>query len=56
MTPKEKKVSEEVYNILQKNKNRKVILFTEYTDTVKHLEGFFKDKFDGKVLICDGEE
>ncbi|MCE5175504.1 MAG: helicase-related protein [Bacteroidales bacterium] len=52
--PKRMKVSEEVDNILQKNKDRKVIIFTEYTDTVKHLEGFFKAKYNGKVLICDG--
>lgn len=52
--PKREKVSDEVYNILQKNKNRKVIIFTEYADTVRHLESFFKEKFDGKVLICDG--
>jgi superfamily II DNA or RNA helicase len=52
--PKREKVSEEVDNILLKNKERKVIIFTEYADTVKHLEGFFKAKYTGKVIICDG--
>ncbi len=52
--PKREKVSEEVDNILRKNKDRKVIIFTEYADTVKHLEGFFKAKYNGKVIICDG--
>jgi len=52
--PKREKVSEEVDNILLKNKDRKVIIFTEYADTVKHLEDYFKAKYKGKVIICDG--
>lgn len=52
--PKREKVSEKVDNILKKNKDRKVIIFTEYADTVKHLEGFFKAKYNDKVIICDG--
>ncbi len=32
----------------------KVILFSEYVDTVKHLETRFRESFPKEVLICDG--
>ena len=52
--PKRDKVAEEVELILKKDKDRKVIIFTEYTDTVRHLENYFKTKYKGKVIFCDG--
>ena len=33
---------------------RKVILFTEYTDTVRHLKDYFEKELLGRVLFCDG--
>ncbi len=59
--PKRRKIVETVKEILKKNTaqnnsepKRKVILFTEYTDTVRHLEAFFSKEFGGRVLFCDG--
>jgi superfamily II DNA or RNA helicase len=50
---------ESVYNaIVQLNSNnltkRKLIIFSEYVDTVKHLEPFFREKFGSRLLVCDG--
>lgn len=53
--PKREKIYNKVLEILEKDKNRKIILFTEYVDTVLHLEGFFKEKLGNKVIICDGK-
>jgi len=47
-------VTEEVDKIRQRNKQRKVVVFTEYSDTVNHLEPYFKQKYDGRVLVCNG--
>ncbi len=33
---------------------RKVILFTEYTDTVRHLEKYFTHELGSRVVFCDG--
>lgn len=56
--PKRDAVSEKILQIIKhKTKGepkRKVIVFTEYVDTVKHLEPFFRDRFGDRLLICDG--
>ncbi len=52
--PKRKTVANHVKEILTKDKNQKVIIFTEYADTVNHLEHYFKSKFREKVILCDG--
>lgn len=53
--PKRKAVYERINKVLKKeNGRRKVIVFSEYTDTVRHLEDYFNDKFSNRVLICDG--
>ena len=53
--PKRETIYQKVLEILQKDKNRKVILFTEYVDTVLHLEDYFRKKLGRKVIICDGK-
>ena len=53
--PKRETIYQKVTEILKKDSNRKIILFTEYVDTVLHLEPFFRDKLGSKVLICDGK-
>lgn len=53
--PKRETIYQKVTEILQKDKNRKVILFTEYVDTVLHLEDYFREKLGSKVIICDGK-
>lgn len=52
--PKRERVAKEIDLIRKQSKDRKVVLFTEYTDTVNHLEPFFKQKYDGRVLVCNG--
>lgn len=56
--PKRVKVLEEIQKVLrEKSKTkRKVILFTEYADTVLHLKSFFEEKLDGRVFFCDGRQ
>ena len=34
---------------------RKIILFSEYVDTIHHLEKLFKSEFKNEVLVCDGK-
>ncbi len=54
--PKRKSVLKEVKKILNSKENpkRKVIIFTEYTDTVKHLKDYFSKELLGRVQFCDG--
>jgi superfamily II DNA or RNA helicase len=53
--PKRENILKKVIEIIKKDPERKVILFTEYVDTVVHLQQFFRDKLKDKVLICDGK-
>ncbi|WP_212751770.1 C-terminal helicase domain-containing protein [Mesohalobacter halotolerans] len=53
--PKREKIYQKVTEILNKNDDRKIILFTEYVDTVLHLENYFRSKLGDKVIICDGK-
>jgi len=52
--PKRSEVTREIKEILAKDPNRKVILFSEYVDTIKHLEPYFRKKFGNRMLVCDG--
>lgn len=53
--PKREGVVQVIKDSLQKEPEKKIILFSEYVDTVKHLEAFFKKNFGARVLICDGK-
>jgi superfamily II DNA or RNA helicase/HKD family nuclease len=53
--PKREHIFNKVNELLKNNVNRKIILFTEYVDTVLHLEGYFRKKLGNKVIICDGK-
>lgn len=53
--PKRETIYQKVTEILENDKNRKIILFTEYVDTVLHLEDYFREKLGNKVIICDGK-
>ncbi|MEE4247632.1 MAG: C-terminal helicase domain-containing protein, partial [Kangiellaceae bacterium] len=53
--PKRETIYKKVSKIIKNEPNRKVILFTEYVDTVLHLEDYFREMFGNKVLICDGK-
>jgi len=53
--PKRTEVLSKIKETLGHNSTpkRKIILFTEYTDTVKHLQPYFKKELS-RVLFCDG--
>jgi len=53
--PKRERVLNKVKEILDRSDKpkRKVILFTEYTDTVAHLKDYFEENL-GRVLFCHG--
>lgn len=53
--PKRKGICETVIKSLADDPKRKIILFTEYVDTVNHLAPYFKKHLGEKVLICDGK-
>ncbi|MDO9530483.1 MAG: helicase-related protein [Syntrophales bacterium] len=57
--PKGERLVKEIGDILNESQNgaeppRKVILFSEYVDTVKHLEPMLQDAFPGQVLSVQG--
>ena len=54
--PKRKKVIEEIKQVLSKSEKpkRKIVLFSEYVDTIKYLKPYFQQAFDGRVLFCEG--
>lgn len=54
--PKRESVFEVIQEIAEKSKdNRKVIIFSEYVDTIKHLENYLRDKIGSRVLVCEGK-
>ncbi len=52
--PKRERILREIKKMLTKDPNRKIVLFSEYSDTVSHLEKHFETELDKRVLICDG--
>ena len=54
--PKRKTVFETVEKVLNKKDNpkRKIIIYTEYADTVLHLKDYFTQKLNNRALICSG--
>lgn len=54
--PKRKAVLETIKDVLsqQLNPKRKIILFSEYTDTVRHLQKYFEKELLGRTMFCDG--
>lgn len=54
--PKRDEILRKVKEIIHEDgePKRKVILFSEYVDTVKHLETHFKQEIGERVLVCDG--
>lgn len=53
--PKQEEIIKKIKTLLKKEPNRKIILFSEYVDTVLHLEKKFRKEFGNDVLICDGK-
>lgn len=53
--PKRQRIAEEIKKHLKNEPKKKIILFSEYVDTVHHLQDYFKKEFGSRVLICDGK-
>ena len=54
--PKRVRVLAEVKSILSGHTpTRKVIIFSEYVDTVKHLAPYFRAQLGSRVLVCEGK-
>lgn len=53
--PKRESVFNEIVRMHDKyGTERKIIIFSEYVNTVEHLEPFFREKFGNRLLVCDG--
>jgi len=58
--PKSKRIVEEIKKVLDtppvnNEPRRKIIIFSEYTDTVKHLQPIIEGEFNGQVLTVAGD-
>lgn len=53
--PKRERIALEIKKHLQKEPKKKIILFSEYVDTVHHLQDYFKKEFGARILVCDGK-
>lgn len=51
--PKAEKLLKKIEEIHKNESNRKIIIFTEYLDTVFYLKEILKNKFSSKVLVVD---
>jgi len=53
--PKRDSVYLEIERILKEEKpKRKIIVFSEYVDTILHLKDFLREKLGNRLLVCDG--
>ncbi len=52
--PKREAVFAEINEILVKDPGRKIIVFSEYVDTVKHLSAYLEGKLGNRLLVCEG--
>lgn len=53
--PKQEEIIKKIKHLLNNEPDRKIILFSEYVDTIHHLEKRFKTEFKNEVLVCDGK-
>ncbi len=54
--PKRESVLKEIVKMNSRSETkRKLIIFSEYVDTVLHLEPFFRKRFGNRLLVCNGE-
>lgn len=53
--PKQEEIIRKIKHLLANEPDRKIILFSEYVDTIHHLEKRFKSEFKNEVLVCDGK-
>lgn len=53
--PKRLRIVEAIEELRNGEPNKKIIVFSEYVDTILHLKDYFKQKFKNRVLISDGK-
>jgi len=53
--PKQSEIIRRIKHQLKNEPDRKIILFSEYVDTINHLEKQFRKEFGNELLICDGK-
>jgi len=53
--PKQEEIVQKIKNLLKNDPDRKIILFSEYVDTIRHLEKRFRQEFGNELLVCDGK-
>lgn len=54
--PKRDSVYAEIDKVLNsESPRRKIIVFSEYVDTIKHLEDYLREKLGNRLLVCDGK-
>lgn len=53
--PKRLRIVEAIEELRNIEPNKKIIVFSEYVDTILHLKDYFKQKFRNRVLISDGK-
>lgn len=53
--PKQEEIIRKIKHELKDHPERKIILFSEYVDTILHLEKRFRKEFGNEVLVCNGK-
>ncbi|MCX8031747.1 MAG: helicase-related protein, partial [Thermodesulfovibrionales bacterium] len=53
--PKAERLIKGIESSFKREKDRKVVVFSEYIDTVKYLEPILKEKFNNRVLVIAGD-
>lgn len=53
--PKREAVYSKLKELLDKEPNRKIIIFSEYVDTVRHLRSYLEPEMKQRLLVCEGE-
>ena len=53
--PKQEEIIRRIKEELEQHPDRKIILFSEYVDTILHLEKRFRKEFGNELLVCDGK-
>ncbi len=53
--PKAEKLIEGIKSSLEREPERKIVIFSEYRDTVKYLAPILKERFNNRVLVVEGD-
>lgn len=53
--PKAEKLIDKIKKLEQDEPERKIVIFSEYIDTVKYLSPILKEKFNDRVLVVSGD-